>query len=142
MTVTIPDELEDELDRFVSEQPAPPSATAVLQASLRRFLAQDLDTDRPSLMDRVLRCRRQIVDAAQRKGISNLRIFGSVARGEAHSASDIDILVSASPGTGLFDLADLRFQLEELLEAPVHLSTDGGMTEAQRESVLAEAIAL
>ena len=142
VTVTIPDDLEGELDRFVSEQLAPPSVTSVLQASLKRFLTHDADAVRPSLMDRILRCRGQIVNAAQRRGVTKIRIFGSVARGEARPDSDIDVLVTASPGTGLFDLADLRFELEELLGAPVHLSTDGGMTEAQRDSVLAEAITL
>ena len=83
-----------------------------------------------------------MLEVLHRWGVTNVRIFGSVARGEARPDSDIDILVTASPGTGLFDLADLRFELEELLGAPVHLSTDGGMTDEEREAVLAESIAL
>ncbi len=142
VTVTIPDELEGDLDRFMSDQPAAPSVTSVLQASLEQFLKQRIDVTRPTLLERVLRCRPQIVNAAQRRGITGVRIFGSVARGEARSDSDVDILVTTSSGTGLFDLARLRIELEELLEAPVHLSTEGGMTAAQRDSVLAEAIAL
>ncbi|WP_420442976.1 nucleotidyltransferase family protein [Candidatus Poriferisodalis sp.] len=142
VTVTIPDNLEAELDRFIAQQPALPSVTAVLQASLEQFLAQGGGPGRSTQLDRVLRSRRHISATARKYGISDIRIFGSVARGEARPDSDIDILVSTGRGTGLFDLARLRMELEQLLEAPVHLATDGGMTDAQREAVLAEAITL
>lgn len=142
VTVTIPDDLETALDRFIEAQPVAPSVTAVLQTSLKHFLEPSASAGSADLLNRVLRSRRRVVEIAHAKGASNVRVFGSVARGEARNDSDIDILITAVPGTSLFDVADLQMELEQLLNAPVHVSTDGGMTDEQREAVDAEAIAL
>lgn len=142
VTVTIPDDLEAALDSYIAAQAAAPSVTAVMQASLERFLKPSGTAQQSTLLERVLRCRRELVDVAFAKGASNLRIFGSVARGEARDDSDVDILITAGPETSLFGLAELRLELERLLDAPVHLSTDGGMSDEEREAVHAESIAL
>ncbi len=50
--------------------------------------------------------REDILRVASQRGASNVRVFGSVARGEADSKSDIDLLVDLEPGRSLFDLGD------------------------------------
>ena len=138
VTVTIPDDLETALDSYIAEQAAAPSVTAVVQASLKRFLSE---TSTPTLGG-VLRNRDRIVEVLGHWGVSNVRLFGSVARGDAGPSSDIDLLVTVPKGISLFDLADMQAQLEELLDAPVHLLTDGAMTDEQRAAVAAEALQL
>lgn len=58
--------------------------------------------------------------------LTNLRVIGSVARGEDTGDSDIDFLVDAARGTTLFDLGGLHEDLEELLGVPVDILTSGG----------------
>ena len=142
VTVTIPDDLEAALDSYIAEQAAAPSVTAVLQASLKRFLADSRSEGSAPTLGGVLRNRDRIVEVLGRWGVSNVRLFGSVARGDAGPDSDIDLLVTVPKSTSLFDLADMQAQLQELLDAPVHLLTDGAMTDAQRAAVAAEALQL
>jgi len=67
-------------------------------------------------LDELLQEKREdILRIAGRRGASNVRIFGSVARGEADSKSDIDLLVDIEPGRSLFDLGDLLMDLQEYL---------------------------
>ena len=56
--------------------------------------------------------------------LSNLRVVGSVARGEDTENSDVDFLVSPAPGASLFDLGGLHEDLEELLGVPVDIISD------------------
>ena len=63
--------------------------------------------------------RAAMIAAAPRHRAHNLRAFGSVARGTAQSASDIDLLVDTLPGATLFDLGALQVELEELRGALV-----------------------
>ncbi len=68
----------------------------------------------------------------------NIRVFGSVARGEADSKSDIDLLVDLEPGRSLFDLGGLLMDLQDLLGHKVDVVTERGL----RERVMKEAIPL
>lgn len=69
-----------------------------------------------------LRARREeIVEIAARRGAANIRVFGSVARGEAGPDSDVDFLVELQPGRTLFDLSGLILDLEEALGRKVHV---------------------
>jgi|GEM_PF-487737 len=86
--------------------------------------------------------RDEILRTAIKHGASNVRIFGSVARGEADAASDIDLLVDVEPGRTLFDLSELIFDLQELLGHDVDLVTEKGLHNRIREHVLKEAIPL
>ena len=86
--------------------------------------------------------RTAMIAAAQRHRTHNLRVFGSVARGTAQLASDIDLLVDTLPGAPLFDLGALQVELEELLGARVDLLTLGDLPISFRDTVLSEAIAL
>ena len=55
-------------------------------------------------VESLLRCRREILDLAARHGASNVRVFGSVARGDDRPDSDIDLLVDVEPGRTLLDV--------------------------------------
>jgi hypothetical protein len=86
--------------------------------------------------------REDILRIATRRGASNVRIFGSVARGEADSKSDIDLLVDLEPGRSLLDLGGLLMDLQDLLGHNVDVVTERGLRERIRERVLREAIPL
>ena len=86
--------------------------------------------------------RAAMIAAAQRHRAHNLRVFGSVARGTAKPASDIDLLVDPLPGATLFDLGALQVELEELLGARVDLLTPGDLPISFRDTVISEAVAL
>ena len=86
--------------------------------------------------------REDILRIAAKRGAYNVRVFGSVARGEADSKSDIDILVDMEPGRSLFDLGGLLMDLQDLLGHDVDVVTERGLRERIRERVLKESIAL
>jgi hypothetical protein len=80
-----------------------------------------------------LRARRdEIIQAAERYGVYNIRVFGSVARGEATPGSDVDLLVSAREGVSMFDLVGLWLDLQELLGYEVSLITDDEQAGGER----------
>jgi predicted nucleotidyltransferase len=91
----------------------------------------------------LLRGRRdEILGLARRRGVSNLRIFGSVARGEAGAASDFDFLAELDPGRTLIDLGGLQMDLQELLGRKVDLIEPAALHPQIRSRILAEAMAL
>jgi hypothetical protein len=103
--------------------------------------SDDHEQDALPLLTLLLRDRRdEIVEAAARHGMRNVRVFGSVARGEDTPESDVDLLVDLDPGVSLFALGALELELEELLGREV----DVVIARALRESVAAtvEAIPL
>jgi predicted nucleotidyltransferase len=71
-----------------------------------------------------------------------VRVFGSVARGEADEQSDIDFLVELEPGRTLLDLGGLQYDLEQLLGRRVDVVTERGLKPRIRERVLREAVPL
>lgn len=92
---------------------------------------------------RLLRGRRSAVIAtAARRGASNIRVFGSVARGDDGQESDIDLLVDLEDGVGLVALAGLQRELGELLGVPVDVVPAATLKPAMREAILAEAVSL
>ncbi|WP_419914203.1 nucleotidyltransferase family protein [Candidatus Poriferisodalis sp.] len=141
LSVTIPDELDAEIERYRSQQPVPPSTAALVQHALGEFLSRH---SRPaqSTLERVLRHRHDIKRLATEHHAADVRLFGSTARGTAGAGSDIDLLVTVSDTATLFDLARLSSALEALLDAPVDVVSDSGMTEAESEAVGRYAIAL
>jgi len=86
--------------------------------------------------------RQEILAIAARHGARNVRVFGSVARGEAKPESDIDILVEMEPETSLMDHVTLMQDLEDLLERKVDVVSDRALHWYIRERVLAEATPL
>lgn len=86
--------------------------------------------------------RQQILAIAEKYGARHIRIFGSVARGDARPDSDIDFLVELEPGRSLFDLGGLLYELQSLLGVEVDVVTEKGLRARIRERVLQEAIPL
>ncbi len=86
--------------------------------------------------------REDILRTAAKYGAYNVRVFGSVARGEADEQSDIDLLVDMEKGRSLLDLAGLLIELEEMLGHDVDVVTEKGLRERIREHVLKEAVML
>jgi uncharacterized protein len=86
--------------------------------------------------------RDAILALASIHGARNVRVFGSVARRENNSESDVDFLVDLEPGRDLFDLGGLLGDLKELLGGPVDLVESGCLHAYIKERVLAEAVAL
>lgn len=95
-----------------------------------------------SQADKLRRQRRRLFDAAERHGVSHLRAFGSLARGEARVDSDIDLLVDLKPGRTLLDLAAFRREAGEILDLPVDVATADMLKDRIRDEVLSEALPL
>ena len=83
--------------------------------------------------------KRAIIETAARHGAHNVRVFGSVARGEAEPQSDVDLLVDMEPGRSLLDLGSLHAELQELLGRKVDVVTEGGLYWLLRRRILKEA---
>lgn len=83
--------------------------------------------------------REEILHIAEKYGAHNVRLFGSVARGESDAQSDVDFLVEMEPGRSLFDLGGLQYEIERLLGCPVDVVTERGLKARIRERVLREA---
>lgn len=83
--------------------------------------------------------RDEILELAARNGATNVRVFGSVARGEERHGSDLDLLVDIGPGCSLLDQARLRRALIELLGVEVDLVASGGLLDRDA-AILREAI--
>jgi predicted nucleotidyltransferase len=86
--------------------------------------------------------RRAVLELAARHGARNVRVFGSIARGDDRPDSDVDLLVDIEPGRTLLDVIALEQDLAELLGRPVQVLTDGGLSPYLQERILAEAAAL
>ena len=79
---------------------------------------------------------------AARHGARNVRVFGSIARGDAGPTSDLDLLVDVEPGRTLLDVIALEQDLEQLLGRRVEVLTAGGLSPYLRQRILAEAAEL
>lgn len=86
--------------------------------------------------------RTEILALAERHGVRDVRIFGSMARGDANDASDVDLLVSLSPGRTGLALGGLLMDVQKLLRRRVDVVTERGLHPALRDRVLKEALPL
>jgi predicted nucleotidyltransferase len=84
--------------------------------------------------------REEILEIAERYGARNVRIFGSVARGDAGPDSDVDFLVHFEPGTTLLRHAALVRELRALLGCKVDVVSEQGLRQRIRDRVLREAV--
>jgi predicted nucleotidyltransferase/DNA-binding XRE family transcriptional regulator len=114
-------------------------------ATLRLHVEPQVDVRRLPATPRgelVRRNRQRIRRVAARHGVSNLRLFGSTARGDDRPDSDIDLLVHLDHQLGLIGLARIRHELEDILGVPVDLVPDDGLKPDVRAAVERDAVAL
>ena len=94
-------------------------------------------------LEQVLHSQRTAINAlAKRYGVRNIRMFGSVMRGEANAESDIDLLVDMEPGRSLFDLGGFQMEMQTLLGRRVDVVTEKALHWYIRERVIGEAVAV
>jgi hypothetical protein len=86
--------------------------------------------------------RAEILDLARHYGARNVRVFGSLARGEGDEHSDLDLLVTLGEGRSLLDLVGLKQDVEDLVHRPVDVVTERALSPYLRERVLSEAVPL
>jgi len=128
-------------------EPSVPTLERLVLATGHRLV---LDVERtndylPGLPDtplgrRIRKRRRSILACVAFHGASNVRVFGSTARGEDRPDSDVDMLVDLDKGTGLFNLESLRRGLSEILGVPVDVAPSDSLRPRVREEVEREAI--
>jgi hypothetical protein len=103
-------------------------------------------TDRikqPPTLDELRAHREEIIAVARRNKAFNVRVFGSVARGDANADSDIDLLVEFEPGASLYDVSGLRLDLIDLLGHEVDVVELHAQTQERfRNKVMKDAVLL
>ncbi len=94
-------------------------------------------------MDRLIEIhRQQIIELAKHRGATGIKLFGSMATGEATESSDVDFLVEMRQGSSAFALGGLLKDLEDLLGRKVDMTTVNALHPAIREKILHEAVEL
>jgi len=92
------------------------------------------------LRTRIHAQRDAILEICARHGARNVRLFGSVARGEADEQSDVDVLVDMDPDRSLLDHAALMLDLQDLLGCRVDVATEKALKPRIRDRVMKEAV--
>ena len=133
--------------------PSLPTLERLLAASGRRLQLRAVSVAEPAASTSVRaqlgpaprelrRHRGRLLAAARARGVRRVRVFGSLARGEAALNSDVDLLVVLERGKTLVDLAAFRREAEEILGTPVDVATADMLKERFRAEVLREALPL
>jgi len=86
--------------------------------------------------------REDVIEVAERHGVTSIRVFGSVARGDESPESDIDLLVTTGPSVSAWFPAGLILDLEQLLGRHIDIVTESGLNPLLRDQVLTEAVEL
>ena len=86
--------------------------------------------------------RSAILELAARHGAEHVRVFGSVARGDAGPASDVDLVVRMANGRSLFDLIGFKLDVELLLGRRVDVLSEGGISPYLKDDILHHAVPL
>ena len=130
-------------------EPSLSTLERLISATGHRLVLQlERDPDAPSglpetpLGRRLRQHRRAVVACAARHGATNVRVFGSVARGEDRTDSDIDLVVDIAPRTGLFALEALRRELADLLGTGVDVAPSDSLRPRVRREVERDAVPL
>lgn len=130
-----------------TRQPSMPTLSRLIEAAgaeLNVRVRYSADVQRPEgmLAGRVRDHRDEILAVLNRRGLANPRLFGSVARGDETSGSDVDLLVDVPAGVGLFALARCQAELEALLGVPVDLVPAADLKPGVAGRALDDAVAL
>jgi predicted nucleotidyltransferase/DNA-binding XRE family transcriptional regulator len=122
--------------------PSVPTLERLVAATGHRLVLQveRNPTEPPGLPDtplgrRLRQRRRALLACAVRHGATNVRVFGSVARGEDRPDSDVDLVVDLAPRTGLFELGALKRELTEILGVPVDVAPSDSLRPRVRAAV-------
>ena len=94
------------------------------------------------MVDLVKSRRDEVLSVARRHGVTRVRVFGSMARGDAWPTSDLDLLVDVGPSTSPWFPGGLVAELESMLGRPVQVVTERGLDQLLRDRVLQEAVPL
>ena len=138
---TLPPELEKRLTRLAEQRGV--RVENLVESLLTPVLSrEEMRGQTIGIDDLVVPLRADILDIATRHKAFNVRVFGSVAGGEATVDSDIDFLVEFEDGATLWDRIGLKQDLEELLDWPVDVSTPQTLRDETRNLILAEAVSL
>lgn len=86
--------------------------------------------------------RTELLAMAHRRGVTGVRVFGSMSRGDSNADSDVDLLVTLAPGTSALALGGLLLDAQELLGRRVDIVTEASLHPALRERVMAAAVPL
>ncbi len=86
--------------------------------------------------------RAELLALARRRGVTGVRVFGSMSRGDGSDNSDVDLLVTLAPGTSALALGGLLLDAQELLGRRVDVVTEASLHPALRERVVASAVPL
>lgn len=129
-------------------QPALPTLAALIEAAGFELLTNiRRQPDRLSRLSgpigtTVRRKRQELIAVAAAHGVTNLRVFGSVARGEERPDSDLDLLADLPPGMGLFGFGRVEEELQNIVGARVDLVPAGDLKPGVRARVQADLVAL
>jgi predicted nucleotidyltransferase len=96
----------------------------------------------PKLLDELRQKHEEIYAIANKYGVSNIRVFGSVARGEERKDSDIDLLATLNSGVSLFGLVKLEMILAKNLGKKIQIISDKAINKHLKERVLKEAVSI
>ena len=86
--------------------------------------------------------RTELLALAHRRGVTGIRVFGSMSRGDGNDSSDVDLLVTLAPGTSALALGGLLLDAQDLLGRRVDIVTEASLHPALRERVIAAAVPL
>jgi len=86
--------------------------------------------------------RQELMAIAKQHGVTNIRVFGSVARGEDTADSDIDLLVALEEKRDLFDFIGFKLDVTELLGKPVDVLSENGIHHLLRNQIMSEVLPL
>jgi hypothetical protein len=119
-----------------------PSATWERGEKRRRAMPALQEKADMNISELLQQKRRQVLEIAAGHGARNVRLFGSVARGEATATSDLDLLIEMAPERTLLDIVAIKQDLEELLGCKVDVVTEAAISPYLRDKVLHEAVRL
>lgn len=141
---------EDAVEALVSRETRPARVSELVAEERASYcvscgtaIAPEGEPDATRVRRELLKTHRTEIEAiASRRRATNLRVFGSVARGDARSDSDIDLVVDLMPHASLFDLGGLVGELELLLGVSVDVVPERSLKPRVRDRVLREAVPL
>jgi predicted nucleotidyltransferase len=99
-------------------------------------------TPATTIRQRLQDLRLDVLAVARRHGASNLRIYGSIAKGQEHNGSDLDLLVDLAADQTLLGLIQLRQELEDLLGCPVDVTEAETLHPLIRSKILGQSLPL